>query len=60
MKHEYHCHNLNCEDFSKVVIIDKPMSESSRYELCEKCTWDLKRIYSVTGIKTADGFKSGR
>lgn len=34
--------------------------ESDRVEHCEVCKSELRRVYSVGGIKTADGLKTGK
>ena len=57
MRYNYKCVNDKCNDKDKVVVVDKPMSESNRVELCSSCTEVLNRIYSISGIKTGDGIK---
>ena len=52
MKYQYACDKCKTN-----TMIDKPISECSRVELCEKCKSEMKRVYSVGGIKTADGIK---
>jgi len=58
MKYLYQCDNEKCKIFEKVVEIDKPISESSREEFCEECKEPLNRIFTASGIKTSDGYKS--
>ena len=60
MKYRYVCDNLDCINLGISSIVEKPMNESSREEHCNKCRWVLTRKYDATGIKTGDGFKSGR
>ena len=54
--YEYKCDNKECTEFEKEVTVVKSMNDSSRLEYCEKCDSEMVRIYSVGGIKTADGY----
>jgi putative FmdB family regulatory protein len=47
-----------CEKCKKKFEINKPMNESSREEHCGHCDSVLKRIYTSSTIKTADGVKN--
>ena len=60
MKYRYVCNNLDCVNLGVSSVVEKPMSESSREELCKKCNYVLTRKFDASGIKTGDGFKSGR
>jgi len=46
-----------CDECNLVAHIDKPMAEVDRVEHCEICESELKRVYIVPAITTADGFK---
>ena len=52
MRYTYECKkcNNNC-------IVNKPMSESSKKEHCDKCGSLLERVYNISAIKTGDGLK---
>lgn len=39
------------------VLIDKPMSQSDRVEVCPDCETQLKRVWEPSAIKTGDGMK---
>jgi predicted nucleic acid-binding Zn ribbon protein len=55
----YECENKDCEEFEKVVKIDKPIKDACRREACQKCTRDMNRVYTAPGIKTfGDGYKA--
>lgn len=54
MRYEYECKNIKCK--TGIVVINKPMKDSSNIEYCNECGKELTRSYSV-GIQTADGFK---
>ena len=56
MKYEYTCQNPKCKEGT--IIIDKPMNDSDRVEICKVCNKELKRVYQASSIKTNDGFKS--
>ena len=59
MKYLYECKNENCSCYKMAVTIDKPMSESSREEVCECCKEVIQRVFTSPGIKTFnDGYKS--
>jgi len=45
MKYEYSCKNKYCG--VKTIIVNKPMSESSRKEYCEICDKELSRVYNT-------------
>ena len=58
MRYSYTCENENCENFEKEIVIDKPSSEASKDEYCEKCQEKLRRIYGCAGHATfSDGYK---
>ena len=57
MRYNYRCNNEECTSYDVVVSVEKPMSESSKIELCRKCNSVLTRQYSVPSIGTSDGFK---
>ena len=44
----YRCLNEACESCSKSVVITKPMTQSSREELCESCGQKMGRVYSFS------------
>jgi len=54
MRYLYQCDNEKCK--VKEVIINKPMVDSSRIELCSVCGQELTRQYN-TSIVTGDGCK---
>lgn len=56
MRYEYECTNIKCEVVK--VVVEKPMAESSRIELCEVCKQQLSRVYNAVGIVTSDGVKT--
>jgi len=56
MRYLYECRNEKCSEYLKNTTITKPISESDRPEICEKCDSLLFRVYK-TGICTGDGFK---
>lgn len=57
-RYNYKCMNPKCENFGIVVVITKPMMESSNVEHCELCKKELQRDYSGgTSIVTGDGVK---
>ena len=60
MKYRYVCDNLDCINLGVSIVVEKSMNESSKEENCKKCQWVLTRKYDATGIKTGDGFKSGK
>lgn len=51
MTYQYYCDK--CKKPQEAI---KPMSESSNKEYC-MCGGELRRVYSSTAIRTADGFK---
>lgn len=56
MKYEYRCGSCK-----KSLIVDKPVRDSSKTEFCDcKVNEPLIRVYSSSGIKTGDGFKSAK
>lgn len=54
MTYLYEC--AKCK--SGEITIIKPMSESSKIEICTECKAELNRIFTSSGIKTADGYKT--
>jgi len=54
MLYPYECKNKDCDLIDKKIIIDKPMSESSREEFCEKCDSKLERVWLSTSIKPSN------
>lgn len=53
MKYEYECEK--CKEKSIVI---KPIEHSSREEYCKDCKSLLKRVFSMFGAKTGDGYKA--
>jgi len=59
MTYLYKCVNQHKECNNKTTEINKPMSESSKEEVCPHCGHIMDRVYTSPGIKTAgDGYKS--
>ena len=50
-------YNYVCPKCTMQSTISKPMSESDRVEHCELCKGELKRVWEVPSIKTADNIK---
>ena len=51
-------YTYKCPKCSTTQEIQKPMSESSKPEYCEKCKTLLIRSYGNVAVVTGDGFKS--
>jgi len=51
MRYAYKCNKCHTE-----VVINKPMTESSKTELCPSCKEIMVRDYKVS-VSTGDGFK---
>jgi predicted nucleic acid-binding Zn ribbon protein len=58
VKYLYECKNENCKCYEIPVEITKPMSESSKEEVCEYCREIMQRVFTSPGVKTSDGYKS--
>ena len=52
MTYEYKCEHCN-----QSMNVSKPISECDKKEYCAECNNELKRVYTVLAITTADGFK---
>lgn len=52
MLYPYKCNVCNSE-----TVIEKPMADCNRDEVCEKCGSNMKRVFKLFGIKTSDGIK---
>ena len=50
-------YKYECKSCEIVSLIDKPMSESGRVEICPVCKSELKRVWESSAIKTGDGMK---
>ena len=55
--YKYKCTNNSCTITGKVKEINKPMTESSKIEICPICNAVLQKVFSVGAIKTGDGVK---
>jgi putative FmdB family regulatory protein len=52
MLYPYKCNNCGNE-----AVIEKPMADSNRDEVCDKCGTIMQRVFKLFGIKTSDGIK---
>ena len=54
----FECKNKKCKNFETKVEV--PLSPKGDIKAdCKSCDEDLKRIYTVSSIKTGDGVKYG-
>jgi len=57
MIYEYKCKNTDCKDADVVKVVVKTMKEFNKSEICEICEHSMQKVFSLGGIKTADGIK---